>query len=165
MFFIDESAAKTDLVPLRGWAKKRCFGSKPGSWKTVSMLSFLKYDGSTDGLFVDGAVDKPTFREFMEDILLPQIKEGEIVIMDNARIHKNSFDEKKFKAKGVEIKYLPPYSPDLNPIEKMWSKIKSASRKFKPRNFNEIWRFGSEAHLDVTANDARGWYLSCGYSH
>ena len=87
------------------------------------MLSFLKYDGSTDGLFVDGTVDKPTFREFMEDILLPQIKEGEIVIMDNARIHKNSFDEKKFKAKGVEIKYLPPYSPDLNPIEKMWSKI------------------------------------------
>ena len=129
------------------------------------MLSFLKYDGSTDGLFVDGAVDKPTFREFMEDILLPQIKEGEIVIMDNAKIHKNSFDEKKFKAKGVEIKYLPPYSPDLNPIEKMWSKIKSASRKFKPRNFNEIWSFGSEAHLDVTANDARGWYLSCGYSH
>lgn len=165
LVFIDESAAKTDLVPLRGWAKKRCFGSKPGSWKTVSMLSFLKYDGSTDGLFVDGAVDKLTFREFMEEILLPQVKEGEIVIMDNARIHKNSFDEKKFKEKGVEIKYLPPYSPDLNPIEKMWSKIKSTLRKFKPRNFNEIWRFGSEAHLDVTPDDAHGWYLSCGYSH
>ena len=129
------------------------------------MLSFLRYDGKNDGLYVDGAVDKATFREFMEDILLPQTKSGDIIIMDNARIHKNSFDEKKFRAKGVAIKYLPPYSPDLNPIEKMWSKIKSILRKFKPRNFNEIWRFGSEAHMAVTAEDAHGWYSSCGYSH
>lgn len=129
------------------------------------MLSFLKYDGSNGGLYIDGAVDKRIFRDFMEEVLLPQTKAGDIIIMDNARIHKNSFDAKKFEAKGVEIRYLPPYSPDLNPIEKMWSKIKSILRRFKPRNFNEIWRYGSEAHLDVTEGDAHGWYESCGYSH
>lgn len=163
--FIDESAAKTNIVPLRGWARGRCFGSCPGSWKTTTMLSFLKFDGSTDGLLIDGTADKETFREFMEEILLPKTSYGDIVIMDNARIHKKSFNVELFEKKGVKIKYLPPYSPDLNPIEKMWSKIKSILRLFQPRNFNEIWRRESEAHLDVTANDALGWYESCGYFH
>lgn len=141
------------------------YGSCPGSWKTTTMLSYLKHDGSTDSLLIDGAVDKAIFREFMEDILLPQTHPGDIVIMDNAKIHKNSFDIELFKAKGVEMKYLPPYSPDLNPIEKMWSKVKNILRRFQPRNFFEIWRRMSEAHLDVTAKDALGWYDACGYSH
>lgn len=101
----------------------------------------------------------------MEEVVLPACSSGDIIIMDNAKIHKGSFNIEKFKKKGVEIKYLPPYSPDLNPIEKMWSKIKSILRKFKPRNFFEMWRRVSEAHLDVTAEDAKGWYRACGYSH
>lgn len=129
------------------------------------MLSFLKFDGSTDGLVIDGSCDKDTFREFMENVLLPQTRKGDVVIMDNARIHKKSFDVALFERKGVEIKYLPPYSPDLNPIEKMWSKIKSIMRQLQPRTFNEIWRRSSEAHLDVTAKDALGWFESCGYYH
>lgn len=129
------------------------------------MLSFLKFNGATDSLLIDGSADKDTFREFMESILLPSTQVGDVVIMDNARIHKNSFDMQLFKAKGVEIKYLPPYSPDLNPIEKMWSKVKNILGQTRPRNFHEIWRRMSEAHLDVTANDASGWYEACGYSH
>lgn len=116
-------------------------------------------------MVVDGAVDKETYREFMEEIVLPQTKRGDVVIMDNARIHKNSFDPQRFRRKGVQIKYLPPYSPDLNPIEKMWSKVKSILRKCQPRTFNEIWRRSSEAQLSVTASDAHGWYESCGYFH
>lgn len=150
---------------MRGWAKGRCFGNRPGSWKTITMLSFLKYDGSTDGLVIDGACDKETFREFMEEVLLPQCQPGDVVILDNARIHKKSFDTALFENNGVEIKYLPPYSPDLNPIEKMWSKVKSIMRQFQPRDFNEILRRSSEAHLDVTAKDALGWYEACGYFH
>ena len=127
------------------------------------MLSFLKYDGSTDGLVIDGACNKETFREFMDEVLLPRTSPGDVVIMDNARIHKKSFDIALFETKGVEIRYLPAYSPDFNPIEKMWSKVKSIMRQHKPRTFNEIWRRSSEAHLDVTAKDALGWYESCGY--
>lgn len=129
------------------------------------MLSFLKYDGSTDGLVIDGACDRETFGEFMETVLLPQTKPGDVVIMDNARIHKKSFDATLFERRGVEIRYLPAYSPDLNPIEKMWSKVKSIMRPLQPRTFNEIWRRSSEAHLDVTAKDALGWYEACGYCH
>ena len=101
----------------------------------------------------------------MEEVLFPQTRPGDVVIMDNAIIHKKSFNITLFESKGVEIKYLPPYSPDLNPIEKMWSKVKSIMRQLQPRTFNEIWRRSSEAHLDVTAKDAPGWYESCGYSH
>ena len=129
------------------------------------MLPFLKHDGSTDGLVINGPCDKETFREFMEEVLFPQTRPGDVVIMDNARIHKKSFNITLFESKGVEIKYLPPYSPDLNPIEKMWSKVKSIMRQLQPRTFNEIWRRSSEAHLDVTAKDALGWYESCEYSH
>lgn len=127
------------------------------------MISFIKLDGSNDNLLVDGAVNGQVFRKFMEEIVLPQTKAGDIVIMDNARIHKGSYSLKKFEEKGVQIKYLPPYSPDLNPIEKMWSKIKSILRKLKPRNYLEMWRRVSEAHLDITGEDALGWYESCGY--
>lgn len=116
-------------------------------------------------MVIDGSCDKETFREFMEKILLPQTRKGDVVIMDNARIHKKSFDIALFEIKGVEIKYLPPYSPDLNPIEKMWSKVKNTMRQLQPRTFNEIWRRSSEAHLDVTAKDAIGWYEACGYCH
>lgn len=129
------------------------------------MLSYIRFNGQNDSLLVDGAVDKTVFKEFMEEIVLPATTPGDIVIMDNARIHKGSFDKKLFETKGVEIKYLPPYSPELNPIEKMWSKIKAALRRLQPRDFLDLWRRTSEAHLDVTAKDALGWYESCGYFH
>lgn len=129
------------------------------------MLSFLKYDGTNDSLLIDGAADKESFRQFMEEILLPQTAPGDIIIMDNARIHKKSFNLRLFEAKKVEIKYLPPYSPDLNPIEHMWSKIKSIMRQDQPRDFNEIWGSMSRAHFKVTPQDAHGWYESCGYFH
>lgn len=100
------------------------------------MLSYLKYNGETDGLIFSGGTDKATFKNFMEEILLPTAKAGDIVIMDNLKVHKNSFDKMLFEKKGVEIKYLPRYSPEYNPIEMMWSKVKTYTRKKNPGIFS-----------------------------
>lgn len=101
----------------------------------------------------------------MEEILLPKLSAGDIVIMDNLNVHKNSFDKSLFSKRGIEIKYLPRYSPEYNPIEMMWSKIKSIIRKMEPRDFISVWRETSIAHLDITPADARSWYKAAGYCH
>lgn len=129
------------------------------------MLSYLKYNGETDGLIFSGGTDKATFKNFMEEILLPAAKAGDIVIMDNLKVHKNSFDKMLFEKKGVEIKYLPRYSPEYNPIEMMWSKVKTYTRKKEPWDFFSLWRETSIAKLDITPEDAHGWYKHSGYCH
>lgn len=167
MICLDESSVKTNFTPLRGWSKKgkRCEGHAPGRWKTYTLLSFLKFDGTTDGLIFSGAVNKEIFREFMEEILLPSTEKGDVVIMDNLNVHKNSFDSKLFERRGVEIKYTPRYSPEYNPIEMMWSTVKSSLRKAEPRNLFDIWREASCSQLDVTAENAHAWYKASGYCH
>lgn len=152
---------------MRGWAKKgqRCLGHRPGHWNTYTILSYLKYDGSTDGIIFSGGTDKNTFKNFMEKVLLPVVKSGDIIIMDNLNVHKNSFDKIKFNQKDVEIKYLPRYSPEYNPIEMMWSKIKTEIRKKEPRDFLSIWRETSVAKLKITQEDVHGWYKESGYCH
>jgi len=89
------------------------------------MLSSLRLSGCTECLVFDGAVDKKMFAAYMEEMLLPTLQSGDIVIMDNLSAHKNSFDVNKFTSQGITIKYLPACSPDQNPVEKMWSKVKS----------------------------------------
>lgn len=165
--FIDESGIRTNYTPIYGWSKKgdECLGEAPAKWKSYTMLSSLDYNGETQTLFFEGAVNKAIFREFMEEILLPILKPGQIIVMDNLNIHKNSFNKDLFLDKGIKILYLPRYSPDLNPIEMMWSKIKNLLRKAKERNFLGLWREMSLAHMSVTPQDAQGWYHACGYSH
>lgn len=142
-----------------------CIAYAPASWKTYSMLSSIDYNGKTNSIMVEGGVTKDIFKEFMEEIMLSSVKAGDTIILDNCSIHKNSFDIEKFLKKAVQIKYLPRYSPDLNPIEKMWSKIKTYLRKMKCRKFLDLWREVSVAHLNVTSQDAAGWYSCCGYIH
>lgn len=164
---LDESGIRTNFTPLRGWSAKgtRCKGTAPGRWKTYSILSYLTHDGKTDSLIFPGGVDKTIFREFMEKVLLPATKEGDVVIMDNLNVHKNSFSKELFKRRGVEIKYTPRYSPEYNPIEMMWSKMKADLRKVEPRDFYDIWRETSCSLLDVGPEMARNWYKASGYCH
>ena len=129
------------------------------------MLSYLKYDGTTDGLIYSGGTDRKTFKNFMEDVLLPAVTTGDIIIMDNLNVHKKSFDENLFMQKGVTIKYIPRYSPEYNPIEMMWSKVKAYVHKKEPRYFLSVWRETSIAKLNVTPEDAPGWYKEAGYCH
>ena len=140
-------------------------GRKPGRWQTYIMLSYLEYDGSTDGMIFSGGTDKEIFKNFMDEVLLPIVKAGDIIILDNLNVHKNSFNESLFTQKGVIIKYIPRYSPEYNPIEMMWSKVKAHVRKKEPRDFPSVWRETSIAQLNVTAQDAHGWYKEAGYCH
>lgn len=99
----------------------------------------------------------------MEECLLPQLRDNDTVIMDNLSSHKNSFDISKFEARSINIKYLPPYSPDFNPIEKMWSKIKSSLREYRAATFDELSLAIQRGLNSVTPSDAKGWFASCGY--
>lgn len=127
------------------------------------MLSYLKYDDKTDSFIFPGAVNKEIFKQFMEEVVLQEVKSGDIIIMDNLNVHKNSYNKDLFQRKRVEIKDMPSYSPEFNPIEMMWSKVKTHVRKAEPRTLNDVLREVSIAHLDVTADDAKGWYVASGY--
>lgn len=113
-------------------------------------------------MLIEEPVDRPTFKIFMAEQLLSLLKQGSLVIMDNLSVHKDIFDIRKFSQKGIRIKYLLPYSPDLNPIENMWSKIKSIVCKLKPCNFEEIWNAVNRGIWAVTSADLPGWFKHCG---
>lgn len=155
------------MCPLRGRSAKgeRCFGSVSGSWKTTTMLSSVRLDGTTQCMVFDGAVNKTIFSVYMEKFLLPVLKPGDTVIMDNLSSHKNSFDEKKFKARDIRIKYLPSYSPDFNPIEKMWSKIKTLIREKAAPTREALFKAIQYAFGKISSQNVSAWFRSCGYLH
>lgn len=129
------------------------------------MLSSIRLNGQSEGIIFDGGVSKELFREYIEDVLLPSLKPGDIIVMDNLRAHNAEFNLRKFKRRKVEIRRLPPYSPDLNPIEMMWSQIKNRLRRVSPKDKIEMWREVSYAHLEVTPEMAHNWFESIGYVH
>jgi transposase len=130
------------MVRLRGrsLAGTRCHASAPcGHWKTLTMLSSIRLDGSTECIVVDGAMDKAMFSEYINQILCPALRPNDIVILDNLSAHKNPKIAEYIKACGAELVYLPPYSPDLNPIENMWSKVKQLLRGMETRTYESLY--------------------------
>lgn len=163
---IDESGAKTNMTRLYGRAKNgaRAVDATPGGhWNTTTMISSIRLDGSTAPMVVNGATNKDVFKVYVENFLLPTLQDGDVVIMDNLSAHKNKEICELIESVGAQLWYLPPYSPDLNPIEKMWSKVKSILRKLKARTESELIKAIADALDQVTANDAKGWFKSCGY--
>jgi transposase len=168
LVFIDESGAKTNMTRLYGRAKagQRVVDNIPaGNWCTTTMISSVRLDGSTACMVVDGATDKEVFKAYVEHILLPALKPGDIVVLDNLSAHKNQETRGMIESVGAELWFLPPYSPDLNPIEKMWSKIKSILRTLKARTEKALINAIAKALEAVTASDAKGWFKSCGYAN
>lgn len=127
------------------------------------MISSVRLDGSTACMVVEGATNKDVFEAYIEQILLPTLKAGDIVILDNLSAHKSRHVRELIKSVGAELWYLPAYSPDLNPIEKMWSKIKSILRTLKARTKEALIRAIAKALEMVTVSDTKGWFESCGY--
>lgn len=130
-----------------------------------SLIAAIKLDGVGAGSTVSGAFNKESFREYMEEDLLPSLKRGDIVVLDNLSVHKNSFNIRRFKRRGIEVKYPPRYSPGLNPIENMWGKVKASIRKIEPRTEEEIWHATNEALCAVSNSNIAGWIRGCGYLH
>ena len=168
LVFIDESGAKTNMTRRygRAMAGQRAIDDTPsGHWCTTTMISSVRLDGSTACMVVDGATTKDIFEAYIEQILLPTIKAGDIVVLDNLSAHKSQHVRELIESVGAELWYLPAYSPDLNPIEKMWSKIKSILRTLKARTEKALIIAIAQALEQVTANDAKSWFESCGYRY
>ena len=128
------------------------------------MISSVRLDGSTACMAIDGATDTEVFRAYVREVLLPTLRVGDIVVMDNLTPHKNEETIALIEEAGACAWFLPPYSPDLNPIEKMWSKVKALLRALEARTPAELVKAIGQALAQVTAQDALGWFVSCGYS-
>ena len=167
MIFLDESGAKTNLTRLRGRAQRgqRVNGTCPaGHWQTLTMISSIRLDGSTACMALEGTTDTESFRAYVRQVLVPTLRSGDIVVMDNLSPHKSDQTLGLLTAAGAAVLFLPAYSPDLNPIEKMWSKVKGLLRGAEARTAGDLIAAIGQALAKITPQDALGWFTSCGYS-
>jgi transposase len=155
------------MTRLRGRAPRgqRVHGSAPhGHWNVTTLLGALRLDGSTACLAIEGATDTEVFAAYVREVLCPMLKPGDIVIMDNLAPHKDPASLAWIARHGAEVRFLPAYSPDLNPIEKMWSKVKGLLRSLEARTQPALHQAIGAALSKVTPQDAINWFASCGYS-
>ena len=166
LVFVDESGAKTNMTRLYGWAPggERAHDAAPhGHWATRTMIASIRLDGATTCMTADCATDGDVFEAYVRRVLAPTLRRGDIVIADNLAAHKRPRVARIIRRRGARIVFLPPYSPDLSPIEKMWSKIKAILRSLKPRTSEELHAAIACAFSQVTAEDAYSFFESCGY--
>lgn len=167
LVFIDESGASTDLQRLRGRSPRgqRCVASGPaGHWKTTTMIGAMRVQGPLACATLDGAVDTDSFTTWINHDLCPQLRAGDVVVMDNLPAHKSAAIGKAIAAAGARLIYLPPYSPDFNPIENLWSKVKEALRAAAARTAEVLGQAVATAVASVTAADCRGFFAHAGYA-
>ncbi len=165
--FIDEAGNNLALTRLFGRAapgSRIAEGVPQNRGENLTILAALAIGGVSAAMTVNGAVDGEVFLAYVRDVLCPTLSEGDIVVMDNLKAHKVAGVEEAIRARGAQLEYLPPYSPDLNPIEKCWSKIKTFLRKVKARTREALEAALKEALLQITEADARAWFIHCGYS-
>ena len=144
---------------------ERVVGSVPQNYgPNVTMLGALGTQGLQAVMTVDGATDTEVFRAYVKQVLGPTLVPGDIVIMDNLRAHKAVGIQQALARRGARLLYLPPYSPDLSPIEPCWSKLKTALRKAKAHTREALDTAITGALVTVTSSDAYGWFLHCGYA-
>jgi transposase len=167
LVFIDESGAKTNMTRPRGRAPRgvRVIDRVPaGHWATTTMISAIRTAGPFAPALVRGATDTDVFLAYVEHALVPGLTPGDVVILDNLQPHKSPRVRELIEAAGARLLYLPPYSPDYNPIENMWSKVKQLLRSAAARTFEALQRAVWAALDQVTPGDCRGFFAHCGYA-
>jgi transposase len=164
--FIDETGATTKMARLRGWAKRgqRCVAPVPhGHRKTTTFTGALRLDGMTAPMLLDGPMDREMFQAYIEQVLLPTLRPGDIVVMDNLPAHRPSEVRAAIEAAGATLLYLPPYSPDFNPIENAFSKLKAILRKQAARTIPTLWQTIADALPKFTREEAHNLFKAAGY--
>jgi transposase len=164
--FVDESGVNLALTRLYARAPRgvRAVGSVPQNYgQNLTVLAALHHRGIRAALLLPGATDGEVFRTFVEGVLLPALKRGDTVVWDNLTAHKVAGVAEALQAAGVSLYYLPPYSPDYNPIEPAWSKIKTLLRAAGARTRVHLQRALQAALAQVSARDSRAWFKHCGY--
>lgn len=164
--FIDETGASTKMARLYGRALRgeRCLAAVPhGHWKTTTFTAGLRRGRLTAPLILDGAMNGPAFLAYVEQVLVPELTPDDLVVMDNLPAHKVAGVRRAIEGAGATLRYLPPYSPDLNPIEMAFSKLKALLRKAAARTLPELWQSIGEVIGQFSADDCRHYFKAAGY--
>jgi transposase len=167
LVFIDETWIKTNMAPLRGWGLKgkRLHGFAPhGHWRMLTFLGALRLDRLTAPCVFDGPINDQCFRAYVEQLLMPALRPNDIVVMDNLGSHKSAAVRQLIRAAGARLWYLPPYSPDLNPIEQAFAKIKHWMRLAQKRTIEETWRHIGNRVETIKPGECANYFANAGYA-
>jgi transposase len=167
LVFLGESGAKTNMARLRGRcpAGERLAAAVPhGHWSTTTMISAVRLDGPFAAATLAGATDADAFLVYARDVLAPRLRPGDVVVMDNLPAHKRPGVRAAVEEAGAVVLYLPPYSPVLNPIESMWSKVKAHLRAAAARTLDALGDAIDAALAAATRDDCVGFFRGCGYA-
>jgi len=166
LVFVDETWATTNMT--------RCYGRAPigqrlveavphGHWKTTTLIAALRVEGLTAPMVIDGAVNGDLFVAYVEQVLVPTLRPGDVVVMDNLSSHKRSQVRQLLEGAGCRLEYLPPYSPDFNPIELAFAKLKALLRKAGKRTVDALWEFLGQALDTFAPAECHNYFRHCGY--
>lgn len=166
LVFIDETWASTAMTRRYGRAKRgaRLVASVPhGHWKTTTFIGALRRNGMTAPAVFDGPINGVSFLEYVRQVLVPTLKRGDIVVLDNLSSHKVDGVRAAIEAAGAEVRFLPPYSPDLNPIEQIFAKLKALLRKAAARTVEALWQTIGNLIPSITAKECLNCFRNSGY--
>ena len=167
LVFIDETWIKTNMAPLRGWGRKgrRLRGLAPhGHWRTLTFLGALRCDRLDAPCVFDGPLNGLAFRAWVDQQLLPVLRPGDIVVMDNLGSHKSAEVRRMIRTAGARLRFLPPYSPDLNPIEQAFAKIKHWMRAAQRRTVEDTWRHVGALVASIQPDECANYFANAGYA-
>jgi transposase len=167
LVFIDETGLNTKLARRYGRCPlgQRCLSAIPhGHWQSSTFIAALRQEGLTAPFLVEGAVDAEVFTVYLEQVLGPQLREGDTLILDNLSTHKIQNATRLLSARGVSLRYLPPYSPDLNPIEQAFAKLKSHLRQAAARTLEDLHSALATALHSFTAQHCQGFFRHARYA-
>lgn len=164
LVFVDESGATTAMTRTHGRSPRgqRVYGAAPGGWKSLTLVSGMRLSGVVAPWAFAGATDGPAFATYVTEVLAPQLRQGDVVVWDNLQPHKQAAVVEAVTQAGATVEPAPPWSPDLLPIEKLWSKVKGALRSAAARTTDALIDAMGTALQKVGPEDIRGWFQSCG---
>jgi transposase len=166
LVFVDESSTNVALTTRYARAPRgdRARGKAPRNWgKNVTLIASISVEGIGPSLSIEGPSDGESFGLYLRELLCPALERGQIVVMDNLSVHRGAWVRELIEERGVSVVLLPPYSPDFNPIEEAFSKIKHSLRKAKARTLDALFEATHRALAAVSEEDARGFFAHCGY--
>ena len=167
LVFIDETWAKTNMTRLCGWAPRgrKLLAKVPhGHWRTLTFLAALRHDRIEAPCVIDGPINGESFLAYVEQVLVPALKPGDIVIIDNLGSHKGKAVRRAIRAAGAKLFFLPPYSPDLNPIEQVFAKLKTLLRKAAERTVEATWKRIGALLTAFTPQECANYFKNAGYA-
>jgi transposase len=167
LVFIDETWIKTNMAPIRGWGPKgeRLLGFAPdGRWRTLTFLAALRINALTQPCVVEGPINGAIFRAYIEQFLVPTLQPGDIIILDNLGSHRSAAIRSAIRGAGAKLAFLPPYSPDLNPIEQLFAKVKHWMRMAQARTVDAINDRIAELVAAISKAECTSYLTNAGYA-